>query len=202
MSIIDPVALAGAQVCLDFINTVNYRLGTHPQENLPDYGSLLEWAWRADLVDAELNANLNRQAVEHPLETGKAWQAAIQAREVLFHLLASHIAGEQPLAGDVELFNHILGEVLSRLYLHASPAGYHWDWRAVGNPELARAYWPVVRAAAELLTSPALLERLGQCADPHCGWLFFDTSKNHSRKWCDINDCGNRAKQRRYRGKG
>jgi predicted RNA-binding Zn ribbon-like protein len=42
-------------------------------------------------------------------------------------------------------------------------------------------------------------QRVGQCADVDgCGWLFVDTSKNHSRRWCDINDCGNRAKQRRY----
>jgi predicted RNA-binding Zn ribbon-like protein len=40
---------------------------------------------------------------------------------------------------------------------------------------------------------------VGQCADENgCGWLFVDISKNHSRRWCDINDCGNRAKQRRY----
>jgi len=40
---------------------------------------------------------------------------------------------------------------------------------------------------------------VGQCADEQgCGWLFVDTSKNRRRRWCDINDCGNRAKQRRY----
>ncbi|MEO8392900.1 MAG: CGNR zinc finger domain-containing protein [Chloroflexota bacterium] len=56
----------------------------------------------------------------------------------------------------------------------------------------------VALSAAELLISEAH-DRIGQCADDRgCGWLFFDTSKNHSRRWCDMNDCGNRAKQHRH----
>jgi predicted RNA-binding Zn ribbon-like protein len=74
-------------------------------------------------------------------------------------------------------------------------------WNEELAPRLERPWWPVVRSAAELLTSPHLLDRLGQCADPQCGWLFLDTSKSRTRKWCDINDCGNRAKQRRFQKK-
>lgn len=31
---------------------------------------------------------------------------------------------------------------------------------------------------------------------PNCKWLFVDHSKNHSRTWCDMAVCGNRAKAR------
>jgi predicted RNA-binding Zn ribbon-like protein len=59
--------------------------------------------------------------------------------------------------------------------------------------------WPVARSAADLLTSAEELARVGQCADDRgCGWLFFDTSRNHSRRWCAMKDCGNRAKARRH----
>jgi predicted RNA-binding Zn ribbon-like protein len=58
--------------------------------------------------------------------------------------------------------------------------------------------WPILRSAAEVLTSEKRT-RLGQCADDRgCGWLFLDTSKNRSRRWCDMEDCGNRAKARRH----
>ncbi|MCX6026505.1 MAG: CGNR zinc finger domain-containing protein [Chloroflexi bacterium] len=58
--------------------------------------------------------------------------------------------------------------------------------------------WPVMRSAAELLTSD-LASRVGQCQDDRgCGWLFIDTSRNHTRRWCAMGDCGNRAKARRH----
>jgi predicted RNA-binding Zn ribbon-like protein len=56
---------------------------------------------------------------------------------------------------------------------------------------------PVAQSAADLLTSEEL-NRVGQCADDHCGWLFMDMSRNRSRRWCDMGDCGNRAKARRH----
>jgi predicted RNA-binding Zn ribbon-like protein len=66
---------------------------------------------------------------------------------------------------------------------------------AADRPAEAR---PIALSAAELLISEER-ERIGQCADDRdCGWLFLDNSKNRSRRWCYINDCGNRAKQRRH----
>jgi len=64
--------------------------------------------------------------------------------------------------------------------------------------ELTSLLWPVARAATALLTSSDLA-RVRECADDACGWLFLDHSRNGSRRWCDMADCGNRAKARRYR---
>jgi predicted RNA-binding Zn ribbon-like protein len=74
-----------------------------------------------------------------------------------------------------------------------------WTWRRGGyGRRLAQLYWEAARSAVELLTSPALA-RVRLCADDRgCGWLFLDNSPNRTRKWCDIRDCGNRAKARRY----
>jgi predicted RNA-binding Zn ribbon-like protein len=58
--------------------------------------------------------------------------------------------------------------------------------------------WPVARSAAELLTSGDLA-RVGQCPGEECGWLFLDTSRAGRRQWCDMADCGNLAKVRRFR---
>jgi predicted RNA-binding Zn ribbon-like protein len=58
--------------------------------------------------------------------------------------------------------------------------------------------WPVVRSAAELLTSDEL-GRVRECAADNCAWLFLDRSKNRSRRWCDMAVCGNRDKVRRFR---
>ena len=40
-----------------------------------------------------------------------------------------------------------------------------------------------------------------ECDGDTCGWLFLDTTRNHSRRWCDMRGCGNRAKVRRHRQK-
>jgi predicted RNA-binding Zn ribbon-like protein len=53
-------------------------------------------------------------------------------------------------------------------------------------------------SAAELLTSTELA-RVRECGGENCGWMFLDNSRNHSRHWCDMQDCGNRAKVRRFR---
>jgi predicted RNA-binding Zn ribbon-like protein len=57
--------------------------------------------------------------------------------------------------------------------------------------------WPVVRSAAELLTSPKL-GRVKVCGGEGCGWMFLDESRNASRKWCESRDCGNRERVRQY----
>jgi predicted RNA-binding Zn ribbon-like protein len=39
---------------------------------------------------------------------------------------------------------------------------------------------------------------LKRCADDTCGWVFWDVSRNNSRRWCTMRVCGNRAKARAY----
>jgi predicted RNA-binding Zn ribbon-like protein len=56
---------------------------------------------------------------------------------------------------------------------------------------IAHAYL-TVRAGAEW-------PRLKVCASPECHWAFFDTTRNRSRRWCDMAGCGNRAKNRTWR---
>jgi len=63
---------------------------------------------------------------------------------------------------------------------------------------LERVLWSVTLTAADLLTSGDL-SQVRLCDGEDCGWLFLDTSRNHSRHWCDMKDCGNRAKVRRFR---
>ena len=58
--------------------------------------------------------------------------------------------------------------------------------------------WLIAESAVKLLSSD-LLSRVKICSGDDCGWLFLDTSKNKSRQWCDMKDCGNLAKVRRFR---
>jgi len=74
-------------------------------------------------------------------------------------------------------------------------ASLKWRWRGIpGN--LESILWPVVRAAANLLTSPDA-GRLRMCAGPDCGWLYVDRSRNGLRRWCEMETCGTLEKSRR-----
>jgi predicted RNA-binding Zn ribbon-like protein len=76
--------------------------------------------------------------------------------------------------------------------------GFRWGWDEESD-SLTKVLWPVAKAAADLLTSEGhALKRLHQCAASDCGWLFIDMSRNHSRRWCDMSNCGNVAKARRH----
>jgi predicted RNA-binding Zn ribbon-like protein len=63
-------------------------------------------------------------------------------------------------------------------------------------PELP--LWLLSLRAAEFMTSDQM-HRLRACGSPECRWLFADTSKNHTRRWCDMKICGNRMKARRFK---
>ncbi len=56
----------------------------------------------------------------------------------------------------------------------------------------------VVRAAVELAIDPQERARVRLCEAPDCVWLFYDGSRNRSRRWCDMRQCGNRMKARRH----
>lgn len=64
---------------------------------------------------------------------------------------------------------------------------------------------PLAWAAFDLLRTDRL-DRLKQCPPVDCGWLFLDTTKNGTRRWCDMATCGSRAKaaasRRRRRSEG
>jgi predicted RNA-binding Zn ribbon-like protein len=43
--------------------------------------------------------------------------------------------------------------------------------------------------------------RIKFCANPDCGWVMYDSSRNRTRRWCDKECCGNLIKVRRHRRK-
>jgi predicted RNA-binding Zn ribbon-like protein len=104
-------------------------------------------------------------------------------------------------------FNAMLAQAQGRLFVDQSsratgePA-FAWRWRGMGD-DPAAMLWPVLRAAAELLTSPESM-RLHVCAGEDCGWMYVDRSRNGLRRWCEMRTCGNVAKARRHyqRAKG
>ena len=71
-----------------------------------------------------------------------------------------------------------------------------WTWES-GPPGWGRLLWPMVQSAAKVLTSDDVV-RLKKSLSSNCAWVFLDTTRNGTRRWCDMKVCGNRAKALRY----
>ncbi len=125
---------------------------------------------------------------------------AIRLREALYRIFQSAAPDGKPLAPDLlkldlQILNREIAIARARERLVHSAGAFLW---ASENDALDQTLCSVAISAAELLTSGSLVQ-LRHCADEKCGWLFLDTSRNHSRHWCDMRDCGNRAKVARFR---
>ncbi len=189
--------LVGGRLCLDFANTVDWHASDHPGESLNGYEDLVEWSCQAGILTPSQAKRLDRLAAQDPPEATAVLERARAIREAIYELFSAAAQGRPPVEHDLEVLNEALSEVMARRHIVPTKDGFEWGWTE-GEDRLDEMVWPVVQSAVELLTSPEL-GRVGQCADERgCGWLFFDTSRNHSRRWCDIKDCGNRAKARRH----
>jgi predicted RNA-binding Zn ribbon-like protein len=87
----------------------------------------------------------------------------------------------------------------ARFVAHAALApgvlSCRWRWSVRAAPVEA-ALGPIALAAVRLFTEGDF-HRIRACGGHACGWLFYDRSKNNRRRWCEMEVCGNRAKQRR-----
>ena len=181
--------IAGA-LCLDFVNTVGGRAGRRVlNDKIVTAADLPAWADLAGL-------HLSRKQRERTVSAG-AVERAHELREALYRVLFAGMRGKRPPPGDLRKVQEEIHSARVAQRLVQSAAGYRWMAEPASDAaaEVLRA---VADSAAELLTSVAL-SRLRQCGGPQCGWLFLDATRNRSRRWCDMKDCGNRAKVRRYR---
>jgi predicted RNA-binding Zn ribbon-like protein len=187
----------GGALCLDFTNTVSARGFPGPTDRLASYHDLVAWSEGAGALSHATAAALLDEAGRHPAQAEQVVRHACALREALYRIFAAQIAGQLPDDGDLALLNAAVGAAMGHLRLQPGQSCCVWSWEA-GTQALDQMLWPIVRSAADLLTSGDL-SRVRQCAGDRCGWLFVDRSKNHSRRWCDMAECGNVAKVRRHR---
>ena len=185
------------RLCLDFANTADWHASDHPKEQLNRYSDLVSWAQRAGILTDREAQKLSQESVRRPTEAAAVLERAIVLREVIYRIVSA-VAGDRPLdEADLATLNKTLSRALARLQITRAGGRFVWGWSGT-ETALDRMIWPLTRSVADLLTSRKLA-RVGQCADDRgCGFLFLDMSRNLSRRWCDMKDCGNRAKAKRH----
>ena len=192
----DTLTLLGGRLSLDFANTADWHASDQPVEFLTSYRELVAWSRHVGILTERRAQHLVAEAARRPDDATAVLARALALREAIYRISSALSQGHGPRAADVAALNAELSTALAQSRLVPEAEGFAWAW-AGRDDALDRMLWPVVHDVADLLTSEDL-NRVGQCADDRCGWLFLDLSRNRSRRWCSMEACGNRAKARRH----
>ncbi|GEK23291.1 CGNR zinc finger domain-containing protein [Cellulomonas xylanilytica] len=185
--------LVGGALCLDVANSVDGRVLDVPLDYLTTYSDLVDWASRAGGLSAAESTALLARADADPGGASEELDRARALRESVFELFyglaTAGVADPERLAAVQREYTDALGHGR----LEPGDDGLRWSWET----ELALPRWLVAQSAIDLATGGSL-RRVKACASQDgCQYLFVDTSKNGSRRWCSMTDCGNQAKSRR-----
>ena len=192
---LETLELVGGVLCLDFVNTINSRL--EPEHDyLVQYSDMAEWAKKVEILPPAQSGKLQKRAEQHRTEAEGVIRKAQTFRELLYRLFSNTTKGSEPNKKDMETFIAFYAESISHGQFVKKDHAYATTWRV--DEEFDSVLWPVIYSAGELLLSNELVH-VKEC--PGCGWLFLDTSRNQSRRWCSMNTCGARDKMRRYHKK-
>jgi len=192
---LNALKIVGGEFCLDFANTVAWRRDGDFGNHLFNYADLIAWSEHVGALDRLQADTLRNHAAAHPRLAQAAYKRAIALREAIYRIFSSISAGGSIQESDLAWLNASLADALEHLRIMNREKTFVLDWHAVEG-ELDLPLWMVARSAADLLTSKRL-PHVHECQGKNCGWLFLDRTRNHSRRWCDMADCGNREKARR-----
>ena len=193
------IELSGGALALDFANTVG---GTHVRpthDHLRSYGDITRFAVLAGGLEPHTSRRLLERAERDPKRAEAVYELGISLRESIWAVFSALASGESPRDADLELIGDAAAAGAARSRLVHDKDGVGWSLGS-GADELERPLWEIARSAADLLTSGDH-DRVKECASTTCEWVFLDRSRNRSRRWCDMSDCGNRAKARRFQAR-
>jgi predicted RNA-binding Zn ribbon-like protein len=202
-----PFRWIGGHVALDFTNTIAWalpedggRAAVLPcYERLTSYERLVDWSQNANLLDSSTAASLLERASHSPSEADRALERTTTLRGAI-HWLVTAYARDDPIPQDpLTVLDAVYRDGASRHSIVVASKAFSLTWIGL-NVILDAPLWPISLAAVELLTSKAI-RRVRPCVGNPCGFLFLDTSQGNRRRWCDMADCGNRAKVRRHRAR-
>jgi predicted RNA-binding Zn ribbon-like protein len=196
----------GGMLCLDFANTLEPRGGPPPvavppevdlRDELETYDDLVGWAVHKQIIDGGAGLKLLHRADQNPDTAASALTQARILRDVIYRTFWSIAHGDSPAAADLKLLMDAYAEAAAHAQLVDSGTSVAWEWSEDGS-FLASPCWPIAHSAIELLQHGDR-SRIKVCPGPGrpplaCAWLFYDTTRNGSRRWCSMADCGSATK--------
>ena len=186
--------IVGGNLALDLINTRTGRPAKRPRKTCWTTTPISSPEPTRRRPGAQPGRPAAREARRHPVAARDVFHR-IQATRAYLYDLFDAIARDTPAPAEaIRRLERDEAEALAHGRLVDVDGRYRWSWDD-GELDLARPLWTVVHSASTLLTGGPL-DRVKGCAS--CRFHFLDESKNRSRRWCSMEDCGKELKMRRH----
>jgi predicted RNA-binding Zn ribbon-like protein len=187
--------LVAGHLALDFANTLDYRYDPDRLiDLLPTYESFLAFCRQSGIITAGQTRKLLGGVSEFDSE--RVLKSVVELREALYFLILSAVHSRSPDESHLRALNGFLSEAraVNEVVWHKRRFV-----RSSGDvtEEPDGPLWQIADAAGVLITSSDI-DNVRECSEKTCRWLFLDRSRNHSRRWCDMQLCGNRSKAKRF----
>lgn len=192
------IARIGGHPALDFANTAGWHASDERSEWLTSYGEWLAWLRQGKAVPASALTVLEAESERDPTAARRWLRTVIDRRELVYRVFTAVAAQRAPSGADLAALHRARVAALDAAEPRWERGGFVLRWSYDADP-LAPLH-PLMLAASDLLASPQL-DRLRQCGNHPCGWLFLDQSKNGSRRWCSSAECGNATRVREFRAR-
>lgn len=180
----------GNYLCLDFVNTEVIANG-EPVDLLAGFVDLVKWSVAAGVLGAaQGKASIKEWGGKREAE--RAFEAAKMFRGALRQMTGRMTEGKTAHGSTVDAINGALLHKAGLAQVVRVPNGYEKRFHASYH-EPRHLLAPIAESAADLLCE-ADHSLLRKCENPACILFFYDTTKNHARRWCSMSACGNRAK--------
>jgi predicted RNA-binding Zn ribbon-like protein len=195
MPMADKFQLVAGHLALDFANTLDYRYDPDRRiDLLPSYERFLVFSRQSEVITAAQMRRLVDSLSE--FDSQRVLKKVIELREALYFLILSAVHGRIPDESHLRALNRFLSEARS-----VDEVAWHKRRFVRSSRDVTeRPDGPlrqVIEAAVVLITSLDIYN-VRECSEKSCRWLFLDRSRNHSRRWCDMQLCGNRSKAKRF----
>ena len=197
---ITSISFKGGYLALDFTNTVHNSNAKQVRDEVAGYPDLVVWSRRAGITSAADEHGLLEAGRKHPRKAAGVVSEARKLRKLIYQVFLAVAERHRPKPTLVKQLEKRWMEAMEHASLVAGPEGFDWSWAPRTGVRMDQMLWPIARSAMELLTSPDC-RRIHLCNARDCTWLFLDKTKNKSRRWCDMESCGNREKARRHYSK-
>jgi predicted RNA-binding Zn ribbon-like protein len=187
--------LIADDLALNFANTESGRGSPSHQNHFREATNVVEWLRHANALPAEETDQLGKRVAANADLAADLLQQAVALRAAIHDIGVALGHRAKPAGAALAGLSDLHARCIAKAALAPSDESCRWTWSVPASP-VEGALGPIALAAVRLFTEGDF-DRIRECGGHACGWLFYDRSKNNRRRWCEMEVCGNRAKQKR-----
>jgi predicted RNA-binding Zn ribbon-like protein len=187
--------LIADDLALNFANTESGRGFPSHQNHFREAQNVVDWLRHAKALSVEEAGWLQTRVAKRADLAADLLAQATALRDAIHDIGVALGHRAKPPEAALASLSALHARCVAKAELAPGVDSCRWSWNLRASP-VEGALGSIALAAVRLFTEGDF-HRIRECGGHACGWLFYDRSKNNRRRWCEMQVCGNRAKQRR-----